>query len=192
MRAKIFGLIALMAGFLNSTPAFAAEPLKSSSSASCAAVTFNVTTLGCLGFFGGNLVSGGGPKLTEALAVTGSLDPSANSLLERLDLHSWQDLHVIDFDKVLSGRTVIGIHFGGGGTGYNGTGFWLLDVPDYTDKITYTSNVQKGISNAGLYLTQIPAVPEPSAWALMLLGFFALGGRMRSRHAELSNTVCYA
>ncbi len=52
------------------------------------------------------------------------------------------------------------------------------------DTITYSSSVQRGISNAGLYLTSkapvTPAVPEPSTWATMIMGFALVGGAMRA------------
>jgi hypothetical protein len=143
-------------------------------------VTFSVTTLDCLGFYEGNLVAESGPKLIEALSLTSDLDAGASSLLEKIDWTPTQDANPIDFLTSLSGNTVIGIHFGGGNTGYNGTGFWLLDVPVGTDTITWYSDTQKGISNAGLYLTQVPpAVPEPTTWALLLAGFAAVGAAMR-------------
>lgn len=145
-------------------------------------VSFDVATVNCLGFYSGNLVAESGPKLTEALGHVDDLDVNATSLIDKIDWTGNMDPYTIDFDTVLSGKTVIGIHFGGGNTGYNGTGFWLLDLPDNTDKISYTSTVQKGISNAGLYLTSAPstpAVPEPATWATMLLGFGLAGGLMR-------------
>lgn len=146
----------------------------------CSEVTFSVTTLSCLGFFQGNLVAESGPKLTTALDLTSTLDGGATTLLEKIDWGSNQVAGLIDFSKSISGKTVIGIHFGGGNTGYNGTAFWLLDAPAGTDKITWYSARQKGISNAGLYLTQpAPAVPEPTTWALLLLGFAAVGAAMR-------------
>ena len=146
----------------------------------CSVVTFSVTTLNCLGFYDKNLVSEDGPKLSKALGLTSGLDAGASSLLEKIEWAPNQDANPIDFLTSLSGKTVIGIHFGGGNTGYNGTGFWLLDVPVGTDKITWYSDTQKGISNAGLYLTQVPpAVPEPTTWALLLVGFAAVGAAMR-------------
>jgi hypothetical protein len=146
----------------------------------CSVVTFSVTTLDCLGFYEGNLVAEDGPKLTQALGLTSGLDGGASSLLEKIEWGPHQDANSIDFLTSLSGKTVIGIHFGGGRNGYNGTGFWLLDAPTDTDRITWYSNTQSGISNAGLYLTQVPpAVPEPATWALLLVGFAAVGGAMR-------------
>jgi hypothetical protein len=149
----------------------------------CSVVTFNVTTVSCLGFFEGNLVAESGPKLTEALGYVNILDSDALSLLSKIDVSA----NPIDFGTPLSGYTVVGLHFGGGNTGYNGTAFWLLDITGSINTISYTSSVEKGLSNGGLYLTgggtptQYGAVPEPSTWAMMLLGFGGIGVALRRR-----------
>lgn len=180
-KANRFALVAFAALSLTcASSVHAKKPPPPPPPPGCSAVTFSVTTLSCLGFYDKNLVSEDGPKLTQALGLTSSLDAGASSLLEKIEWAPNQDSNPIDFLTSLSGKTVIGIHFGGGNTGYNGTAFWLLDVPTGTDKITWYSDTQKGISNAGLYMTQVPpAVPEPSTWALLLVGFAALGGAMR-------------
>jgi hypothetical protein len=178
---------------LGATPAFAAATVPS-----CSAVTFSVATLGCSGFFGGNLIANGGPKLTQALDITDSLNPNATSLVEVFKPAS--DGSAIDFAKLLSGQTVVGIHFGGGRSGYNGTAFWLLDLPSNTDTITWSSTVQSGISSTGLYYTgkpgaslpPPPAVPEPSVWAMMLAGFGFIGFAMRKSRKGPARRVTFA
>jgi len=189
-KAKRFALVA--AALLTAsawTSSASAKPVPAPPLA-CSAVTFSVTTLSCLGFYTGNLVAESGPKLTSALGLTSKLDGGATSLLEKIDWKSNQVASLIDFTRSISGKTVIGIHFGGGNTGYNGTAFWLLDAPAGTDTITWYSDTQKGISNAGLYLTQPPpAVPEPATWALLLLGFAAIGATLRGarQHRPAAN-----
>lgn len=41
-------------------------------------------------------------------------------------------------------------------------------------------------------VTQVSAVPEPSTWAMLLLGFFAAGGALRSARRRQKLTVTYA
>lgn len=193
LRALVLGTV-LFSGLAASVPAIAAKPIASPPPPpppSCSVVTFNMATVSCVGFVSGNLVAESGPKLTDAYGYVDGLDPLATSLIDKIEWKEGQDPYIIDFNTLLSGKTVIAIHFGGGNTGYNGTGFWLLDLPDNTDSISYTSTVQKGISNAGLYLTSrpdVPPVPEPSTWATMLLGFGMTGGLMRfaRRKAKLT------
>lgn len=185
MRSKLVRCAIVAAALVTGTSALAAKPITPPPAPpACSVVTFDVPTVSCLGFFEGNLIAESGPKLADALDYVDDLNPEALSLIKKIDLSS----NPIDFGTPLFGQTVIGIHFGGGNTGYNGTAFWLLDLPTTIDTISYTSGVEKGISNAGLYLTSKPdiptqqgAVPEPATWAMMLLGFAFVGGALRSR-----------
>ena len=52
-----------------------------------------------------------------------------------------------------------------------------------------------GSANEGVFLdgvSVVAAVPEPSTWALFLLGFFAVGGAMRSKTRKSTISVSYA
>lgn len=52
-----------------------------------------------------------------------------------------------------------------------------------------------GSANEGVFLdgvSVVAAVPEPSTWALFLLGFFAVGGAMRSKTRKSTVSVSYA
>ena len=51
---------------------------------------------------------------------------------------------------------------------------------------TINSNLQFWVAKAGdkqdlLFVTQTPAVPEPATWAMMIIGFAAIGRSMRAR-----------
>jgi hypothetical protein len=199
MSPKLFQSAVAIVIIAAASPAFAAKPVAPTPTPapppSCNVVTFDVPTVNCLGFYEGNLIADSGPKLTEALGYVGTLDPSAPSLIKKIDLTS----NPIDFGMPLSGQTLIGIHFGGGRDGYNGTGFWLLNLPTTVSSVSYSSSVESGLSNAGLYLTggEVPhpegAVPEPGTWAMMLLGFGAVGAAMRKRTARVQRLrVAYA
>lgn len=181
---KSIAAAALACTSLYAAPAMAAPQV---TVPSCTVVTFNVSTISCLGFYSGNLVTDSGPKLTEALGYVGQLDSGATSLITKYDISgsNANSGGTIDFGTALGGKTVIGLHFGGGGTGYNGTAFWLLDIPTGTDSITWSSTTQKGLSNAGLYLTDPGSgVPEPATWAMMMLGVGAVGGAMRAARRQ--------
>lgn len=145
MRRTLVACGVAFAVSLIAAPAFAAKPVPPPPPA-CSVVTFDAPTVSCLGFFEGNLIAESGPKLSEALGYTDDLNTQALSLLKKIDLSS----NPIDFGTPLYGLTVIGLHFGGGNTGYNGTAFWLLNLPTTVNTVSYTSDVQKGISNAGL------------------------------------------
>lgn len=66
---------------------------------------------------------------------------------------------------------------------FNGTSLYRIDLT--TGRLT-------GLGNTGraLFGIAIPAVPEPSTWAMMLLGFGAVGYSMRKRKAAVR--VSYA
>jgi hypothetical protein len=85
---------------------------------------------------------------------------------------------------------------GGGGNGgvFSGataSGSLSLNFASAVDSITlsdfatrYQSIVGSNYGNSGIGIgTEVPAVPEPSTWALMLLGFGAVGWGLRRRNS---------
>jgi len=91
--------------------------------------------------------------------------------------------------------------------GYSYTGFKALDLPIQMDAIKLQPALQKGNSDFGLsrvgdapvLLVEVPgpqaAVPEPSTWAMMLLGFWTVGIALRRRrrtptgHPQITGSV---
>ena len=51
---------------------------------------------------------------------------------------------------------------------------------------------QPGFSHVTFFDTGTPAVPEPSTWAMLLVGFFGIGGALRSVKRREKLTVSYA
>lgn len=87
---------------------------------------------------------------------------------------------ILTYAQPLFGQTVIGIHVGGGNPSLqNKTAFLLFDFMAPTTVIKLTQG--KAFSDAVLYQTGAPpAVPEPATWAMLILGFGAVGGAMRA------------
>ncbi|MBN9507358.1 MAG: PEP-CTERM sorting domain-containing protein [Altererythrobacter sp.] len=52
-------------------------------------------------------------------------------------------------------------------------------------------NSNDGFKLESLKFTSVPAVPEPSTWLMMILGFGLVGGVMRSKRRE-NLTVSYS
>ena len=149
----------------------------------------------CSGFYQGN-VNGGNPAdqadQATALAALGLSGPFVQ--LEHLDISSGS---TIDFDELLNGATYISIHWGAGegpvkiegGT----TGFYRLDLASDAELDLITSN-WGSLSNAVLWSTE-PCdgagcdegpggfIPEPTTWAMMILGFAGAGAVVRRRRA---------
>jgi hypothetical protein len=68
--------------------------------------------------------------------------------------------------------------------------FWRLANPVTLDASTYTLSINGNNSGAGslggsITIRQANAVPEPATWAMMLLGFGAVGFAMRRRRAPI-------
>jgi len=69
----------------------------------------------------------------------------------------------------------------------------LLSAGDHTFTAFYADRAQTGaqtyfsINTEGL--TVVPGVPEPSSWALMLLGFGAIGGAARYRRSRVAGST---
>src|SRR5207237_9847714 len=86
----------------------------------------------------------------------------------------------------LTGLVILGAHFGNnpdsvidGKQATNVTAFWLIDLGNTsTNILTFTDG--QGSSNAQIFAVDpTPGVPEPSTWAMMLLGFGAAGVAVR-------------
>jgi hypothetical protein len=136
----------------------------------------------CAGYFAGNLLNNSPTDLTNQTEAIASLDGDFtfdgdfNSLVSGMLLNG-NELH---FGETLFGQTIIGAHFGNvDGPAGNVSVFWLFDFgTEGVDFITLDN--PEGFSNAVLYTTGV-AVPEAATWAMMLLGFGAVGFTMRRR-----------
>lgn len=98
----------------------------------------------------------------------------------------------INFGKTLFGQTIIGVHFGNVAVDPTGniSAFWLLDLGAAGANFVSLDNT-RGFSNAVLYTTTPPAVPEPATWLMMIAGFGAIGfGLRQARRTRVS--VSYA
>lgn len=159
----------------------------------------------CVGFFDNNLLNASNFDVQkDYLTQLGlNLEGTWQNLVDAgRVLSPLMGSTTIDFPDLLFGTTYVGIHFGGGspttGVGGQSTVFYRFDAgDDGLDAFTlerYTS----GSSNAVLYSTgldpdgspnEVGAVPEPAAWAMMILASGMAGASLRGkRRAALSMT----
>lgn len=172
--------------FAAASPAFAAKTLVSTlptvvSPCDVALPTPDATA--CSGYFSGNLLNNSPADVTnqiDAIAALNSgftFDGNFNALTAGT-LMNGNELH---FGQTLFGQTIIGAHFGNiAGPAGNVSTFWLFDLGT-TGANFITLDNPEGFSNAVLYTTEAPGVPEPATWAMMLLGFGVAGYAMRRR-----------
>ena len=127
-----------------------------------------------------------------------------NSLLDNLDAQTSLDLgnadwavvggtksfftissgDVLNFAQTLFGTQVISIHFGNAGTGSGDGGETIMYLFDFgASGADWVDLNQQGFSNAVLLTPpgSPQPVPEAVTWAMMLIGFGAIGYSMRRR-----------
>lgn len=147
----------------------------------------------CSGFYAGNWIKGS-DQLVEPLGLVTFGVPDTGNWLVKVEEENTPLVNgLIDFGRTLYGETVVGVHFGniynpsdfalgGQGNNENVSVFWRFDFGT-----TGASGIQllniRGYSNAALYSTGV-LVPEPKSWALLIIGFGALGGAMRRRNVK--------
>jgi len=101
------------------------------------------------------------------------------------------------FDDEAS-RSVTGVNTAGGSfrplqslsafDGGNAAGTWRLNI---RDQFGFDSG-RLGSWTLTVTGAETGAVPEPATWAMLMLGFFAIGGAMRSRQRKQSVRVAYS
>ena len=140
----------------------------------------------CAGYFDQNLLGGSDDQIDaqiDALAELGYTYDGDWSTVSDTVVTSLTNGNQIDFGQTLYGLTYIGAHFGNvAGPAGNVTVFWAFDFgTEGVNSITLSET--QGFSNAILFATGTPAVPEPSTWIMLLLGFFAAGGALRNKRS---------
>lgn len=147
-----------------------------------------VSASNCVGYYSGNLINtntqGDMNAALDTLTNTTTWNITYNSIAgtEQTSLDS---NGLLSFGTALYGTVIFGVHVGNTGTAtdptlQNQTAFFLFS--GLTGQTTINiDGLAKGFSNAVLVENGTPpAVPEPATWAMMLLGFGAMGLVVRS------------
>ena len=181
-RALIAGSAVVASLAIPSTAQATVQVLPPATISPCTNFTFSVTIIACAGGYSSNLLQS---SLTDAtgLAALAALGAPVTGIYLEPKLEGLSSATgVIDFGTLLTGMSVFGFHAGGAGDGDQGTFFFQFDAGAGVDVITITDRLNSnstGLSNAALF--QTGAVPEPGTWAMMLLGFGAMGVSLRRR-----------
>ena len=163
----------------------------------CGVHDISITALACSGFYAGNLLDNSDivAQVTGLQAVGFNWDGNFNALVAAGDKFDANGATTLNFAQPLSGMTVMGIHFGGGGPGGvgNGTAFYRFDAGTALHAIDL---LYHGSSGVVIYSTgHVPppppppveqgAVPEPASWAMMIAGFGLVGAAMRRQRTAV-------
>lgn len=188
---RVLTMAMLGVGLAFANPAIAAVTIVGppATASSCTNFTFSgATEVSCAGGYSGNLnqgspLTGTGLTAIQALGYTGTgAYPDANAK----DFNGGNTNTISFAGQTFSGLTIIGLHYGqSGDPGGNATSFFSFLAAPGTTSITVTGRAhanELALSNMVLYSTG-GAVPEPATWAMMLLGFGAIGFSMR-RHRK--------
>lgn len=145
----------------------------------------------CAGAFAGNLNNNASiGDLNAALdqLVGGDFTDVAWSALDPTKSFFSADGEMLNFAATLFGTQIISLHFGDAGSGIgNHTILYQFDFG--TTGANSVDLNQRGWSNAVLIPGGTPPIPEPGTWAMMLIGFGAIGFAMRRRRAHLARPL---
>ena len=195
MRRLVIGLLSAAALTVSSS-AYAKEtrstlPDRSASSllpitSACDATLTTPDAIACSGYFAGNLVNGSPTDIANAQdaieLLPGDFEWDGNwAAVDATKVEELVGGNVIDFGQTLFGLTIIGAHFGNVfGPDGNVSVFWLFDFGTEGASSIILDHPD-GFSSAAIYTTGEPPVPEPTTWAMMLLGFGVVGYAMRRK-----------
>ncbi|UUR08953.1 PEPxxWA-CTERM sorting domain-containing protein [Sphingomonas glaciei] len=189
---KTFSLsIAAIAAATFATPASATVEVTTGATTGCSAGPIAPSADKCAGYYSNNQFSNQSDNVAlqqsaiNALLGAGNYTVDFNALVANGKVVSDKDLTALgNLLATAGGQVLLGFHWGNvPGPQGNVSAFYLWNnVPAGSIRLTDTG----GYSNAVLYRATAvtTAVPEPGTWALMLVGFGAVGGAMRRRRRE--------
>jgi hypothetical protein len=183
--------LAAAATFAAASPAQAALTLTSAcNNSQLTSVTGNQPASQCSGWWDGNLLGNSPEQIADTKAALALLGFVWNGSTIVQNIPSGNSAGLIDFNGILSGNTIIGVHRGGNGKNGdpgNATAFFKWENLSPTDKLQLNIS---GLSGQTLYLTTFSQVPEPGTWMLMIAGIGLMGWQLRRRRQTVE--VSYA
>lgn len=190
---KKLSLAVALSAVAFAAPAVAQTVVTSPTETGCNLAPLQPGADACAGYYSMNAFSNSSADVAQQqgaidlLLGSGNYTVDYNALKNAGDVVSGGDVSALNtLLASASGEVLLGIHWGNVPDPVNGpnfgnvSGIYLWN--NVTGPITLTNTA--GFSDAVLYLAQ-PAVPEPATWAMMLLGFGAIGFAMRRRNSAI-------
>jgi len=142
-----------------------------------------ITDVSCSGWWSGNLNGGSSGMVADADAAIDELPGVSDFTGTGLDGGNFDIAgNPITFPELLTGEVIVSFHNGAAngatdpsGPGGESTAFFEFQAP--TGGISELDLNVAGWSNAEIW--EVGAVPEPAAWAMMLIGIGAIGAALR-------------
>jgi hypothetical protein len=185
MKKILFAFCAMGAVALAS-PAYATIEVSAPTNVGCATGPLAPPADKCAGYYDNNQFStanvGAQQSAIDLLLGAGNYTVDWNALTSAGLVVSGSDVNALnDLLANAGGQVVLGLHWGNvPGAAGNVSAFYLWDNAA-VGSIHLTDT--QGYSNAVLYRSTA-AVPEPATWAMMLLGFGAIGLASRRRRTK--------
>lgn len=184
---KILVALGAMGAVALASPAYATIEVSAPTAVGCASGPLAPPADKCAGYYDNNQFSNSNVAAQQGaidlLLGTGNYTVDWNALIGAGLVVSGSDLTALN--NLLAnagGQVVLGLHWGNvPGEAGNVSAFYLWDNAAVGS--IHLTNTQ-GYSNAVLYRST-GAVPEPATWAMMLLGFGAIGMASRRRRKPM-------
>jgi hypothetical protein len=191
MKKIVLALCAMGSATL-ATPAYATVEVSAPTSVGCATGPLAPPADMCAGYYSNNQFSNANVAAQQSaidlLLGAGNYTVDWNGLKDAGLVVSGSDLNALN--NLLAnagGQVLLGLHWGNvpesGNTPYGNVSAFYLWNNAIPGSIHLTAT--QGYSNAVLYRATAGAVPEPATWAMMLLGFGAVGIASRRRRTQL-------
>jgi hypothetical protein len=175
------------------TPALAGPPAPGGTFlGGCSTTLTTPDAIDCDGYYSQNILNGSATDVAlqqQAIEnLGGSWDGDWTALVNAGNvITTLTNGNQLNFSQTMFGLTIIGAHYGNipdpGASQGNVSVFWLFDFGSAGADYVTLDNTQ-GWSNAALYTSNPPGVPEPATWAMMIFGFGAAGVAMRRRRKQ--------
>jgi len=119
------------------------------------------------------------------VSLTGTLLGDSFSVTQTTGYGGFDNIFITSGITLVNGNiTNIVTPYGGQGIGASGPRFFFFNPTASEPGLSFTFTPSRETTTAGTVSSEVAAVPEPSTWAMMILGFFGVGFMAYRRKAK--------